>query len=174
MSLNYPQSNIRKLHSPLLDGGKNTDNNNTNIKGKKTYYNPNEDSKNNQGIDETLDTTLFNQNKNTQLPLENKRINDKLIDSLETSLKIANIFIIGTGGILSLLELINIVRNLYSGNYNFGNSLLVFIVAFILTMVSSILCQGFIHLIKATKYIYLNLENQRVHIEKLASFCKTN
>ena len=176
MNQNYSQSNLRKLHSPLLEGSKDlNDNEKRNSKIKKTYYNPKEDQNNNNqaSIDETLDKTLFNQPKLPLLTSDSTRINDKLIDSIETTLKIANVFIIGTGGIFTFLELINILRSVYYGDLSFNNGYVVFIVSFILTVLASVLCQGFIHLIKTTKYIYLNLENQKFQIEKLLDLCKS-
>ena len=161
-----PQPNPRKLHSPLLDGNKKENN----LKGKRTYYNPFEENKISNTVDETLDKNLFGnsgkgggkEKKEVLLfPKEINSINQKFIDSLEVSLKVANIFICATGGILSILELTNIIRTISSGSFNFESSLLVFIVAFIGTILSSVVCHGFIHLIKTTKYIYLNIENRR-------------
>ena len=160
MNLPQPQPNPRKLHSPLLDGNKKENI----LKGKRTYYNPNEENKISNIFDETLDNNLFNnkeKKENLFLSEGTNLINQKFIDSLEVSLKIANIFICATGGILSILELTNIIRTISSGSFNFENSLLVFTVAFIGTILSSVVCHGFIHLIKTTKYIYLNIENLR-------------
>ncbi len=174
MSTNQNYSNFRKLHSPLLEGAKDPSENEkrNSSKIKKTYYNPNEDSHNQANIDETLDKTLFNQSKIPLLTSDSTKINDRLIDSIETTLKVANIFIIGIGGIFTLLELVTILRSVYYGDLSFNNGHITFVVSFILTVLASILCQGFIHLIKTTKYIYLNLENQKFQLEKLLNLYK--
>lgn len=169
MSLNSPQQNPKRLHSPLLDGKFNKIADKNNVKGKRTYYNPLEENKLPNIIDETLDTTLFNNPKKEKpvLTSEFNLINQGLIDSLESSFKIANIFICASGGILSILEFINIIRTLNSGSFSFGNSLIVFGVAFIGTILASVICYSFIHLIRTIKYIYLNTEIQKIKIDKL-------
>ena len=169
MNLNYSQQNPKKLHSPLLDG-KIQNINEPNIKGKRTYYNPNEENNRNKTINETIESTLFKNDQKPVLFSEDKKINYKFIDSLELFLKIANIFIWASGGILSLLEFINVSRVIYDGTYEFGNSIIVFTTAFIGTIVSSVICIGFAHLIKTTKYLYLNLENQNEKIETLMGY----
>lgn len=175
MSANYHQLNPNRLHSPLLDPLKKEKNKEiSNIRGKKVYYNPNEENQPADPIDETLDNTLFTDNKNTNntekiKPYENNLINNKSIDLLELLFKIACIFILATGGMLSLLEFINVVRTLYSGSLDFGNSLIVFVLAFIGTILANLICIGFIHLIRTTRYLYLNCENQKNLFEKLLS-----
>ena len=169
MSTNYYQLNPKKLRSPLLDGLQNSNKQNqNNNKGKKTYFNLREESKSQDPIDETLDSTLFN-NKPEKLIMINEPdpINHNHIDSLITSLKVACILISAMGGILSLLELINVVRIIYSGNFNFGSSLMVFVVSFIGTILANVICLGFINLVKTIKYLYLNSENQNKKIDKL-------
>ena len=169
MSVNFYQNDPRRLRSPLLgfpakiddaeeDSNSNSNNKNNNkSKNKKTYYNSNEE------VEKTLDTTLFN---NTEKKLEKitvqsniEKVNIKQIDILITTFKAISIFILATGSMLSLLEFINVIRTLYAGSLNFGNSLIVFTTAFIGTLLANAICLGFIHLIKITKYLYLNCEN---------------
>ena len=171
MSTNYYQSNPKRLRSPLLDGIQNSNKQTQNSnKGKKIYFNLKEEGKSQDSIDETLDSTLFN-NKPEKLLICNINdpdpINHNHIDSLITSLKVACILISAMGGILSLLELINVVRIIYSGNFNFGNSLTVFVVSFIGTILANVICLGFINLVRTIKYLYLNSENQNKKIDKL-------
>lgn len=155
MSTNYDRQRQQKLHSPLL-------------KGKRTYFNPSLENKpSDNNIDETLDKTLFN---HKELPItlrENNTVNFGLINLLETLIKIAGVLILASGGIFSLLEFTNIARSLYLGNYDIRTSLITFVAAFIGTVVSSIICISFSHLIKTTKQLYLHSENQSRKIEKL-------
>ena len=168
MSINYHEPKPQRLHSPLLDGA--NKNNNNKLKGKRTYFNPLFEKKNNEEINQTLDQTLFNKkDKLSGLSDENNIINQSAIDRLETSFKIASIFIIASGGIVSLLEFINIIRIAYGGSYDFGNSIIIFTIAFIGTILANVICIGFSHLIKTTKYVYLNIENQKEKIDKLTS-----
>ena len=166
MNLNYSQQNPKRLHSPLLDGNNKIQDIND-LKGKRTYYNPSEENNKNKIIDETLENTLFKSNAKPILIPESKNTNYRFIDSLELFSKVANIFIVASGGILSLLEFVNIAKVIYDGTYNFGNSIIVFTIAFIGTILSSVVCMGFAHLIKTTKYIYLNSEIQNKKIEAL-------
>lgn len=166
MSANLPRQSHVKLHSPLLNRVNKILDENSN-KGKRTYYNPKEDHIQNNNIDSTLDSVLFNNKENLILFSGQNSINCNSIDILETCFKIASIFILATGGILSLLEFINIARTLYMGSFDFGNSHIVFAASLITTIIANIICLGFIHLIKTTKYLYLNLENQNSKIEKL-------
>lgn len=168
MSTYFPShKSTQRLNSPLLNIAYNNriekSNENTN-KGKRTYYNPQEENKQPESIEKTLDTIIFNNKEKLLMSGEVNLINQKLIDSLETSFKLAGIFILAIGGILSLLEFINIVRTLYYGSFDFGNSLIIFACAFIGTILANIICNGFIHLIKTTKYIYLFIENQKAKI----------
>ena len=87
-------------------------------------------------------------------------INIRAIDTLDLIVKIAFVLILATGGMLSLLEFINIVRTICNRSYEFGNSLTVFTIAFIATIVGNVFCLGFSHLIKITKHIYLNIEKE--------------
>lgn len=178
MSINYYKQNLPKLHSPLLDGksfpspspdqNQNKENKPT---SKKTYYSPNEDNK--DSTSEILNNTLFSKNdKNIpqkDLSLINDLINKNSITMLENIIKIASILIISTGGLFCILEFINILRTLISGSYHLGNSLTVLVAAIIGTVLANIICLGFSHLVKATKYIYLVCENQNTKIEKLTS-----
>ncbi|MBI2996562.1 MAG: hypothetical protein HYY52_07675 [Candidatus Melainabacteria bacterium] len=150
MSLNYSNTNPKRLHSPLLEGKFNQKKQNEN-KGKRTYYSPS----NEESIDHTLDSTLFPLKEKFNLSTEKNFINHEAINSLETLFKIASVLILATGLILSILELINIIRSVSAGNFNCTNSILVFFVVFIGTLLANIMCLGFIHLIKTTKYIYL-------------------
>ena len=140
MSINYFPPKPQRLHSPLLDGKK------------KDLH-----------IDDTLDSTLFIKKRLTNpKPLEeNNTIDQKSIDTLETSFKIVAIFILAMGGILSILELISIIKILSSGSFDFGNSILVFLFSFFSTILATVICLGFSHLVKMTRYIYTNLETQK-------------
>lgn len=152
MSVNFYQSAPRRLRSPLLgfpakiDDAEQTNNNKN--KGKKTYYNSKEE--NNYKNEEIEKITVQN---------EPEKINIKQIDILITTFKASSIFILATGSILSLLEFINVIRTFYAGSLNFGNSLIVFTVAFIGTILANAICLGFIHLIMIIKYLYLSCEN---------------
>ena len=166
MSANYQQSNPNRLRSPLLDGLKTSNNNQ--IKGKKTYYNLKEENKQAKIIDEKLDLTLVTKTISKPLPSEGSKNKDyQFINLLETAFTIACILIGAIGGILSLIEFIIIIKTLYSGSFNFGNSLMVFTAAFIGTILATVICIGFTHLIKTTKFVYSNFENQKRNIEIL-------
>ena len=170
MSINYFHNNPPKLHSPLLEGLQNKRGNQKTNEIKKTYYNPNEENKPNESIDHTLDSTLFTSKNKTNTIIENDSINQNSIATLLAIIKICSIFIIATGGMLSLLELINIIRTIYSGSYSFGNSLIVFTSAFIGTVLATLACHGFLHLAKTIKYVYLNTEEQKTKIDRLLNF----
>lgn len=165
MSINYYREKQPKLHSPLLDGK--LANQEKQIKGKRTYFNPSLENKSQDNIDETLDKTLFNKKQLQDFPGERNTINIGVINSLETLIKIAGVLVLTSGGIFSLLEFIIIARTIYLGNYDISTSLITFTAAFIATITSSIICFGFSHLIKTTKHLYLNLESQTRKIEKL-------
>ena len=169
MSINYFPNKPQKLHSPLLEGPRGQDiKQDKKITGKRTYYNPNEENKRNENTDETLDKTLFTKMKSSfKVDHDECPVNMKLISSLEATLKAANILILSTGGILAILELINIIRTVYSGSYEFGNSLISFVIAFIGIIIASVICLGFLHLVKTTKLTYLHYENQESKIDKL-------
>lgn len=166
MSANLPRQNYTRLNSPLLNRVNRALDESSKI-SKRTYYNPNEERNQSNNIDSTLDSVLFNNKENLILFSGQNSINCSSIDFLETCFKIASIFILATGGILSLLEFINIARTIYMGSFDFGNSHIVFAASLITTIIANIICLGFIHLIKTTKYLYLNLENQNSKIEKL-------
>lgn len=162
------ESNPKRLHSPLLDGPTSKENK---TKGKRTYYNPNEEQNKIESIDYTLDTAIFN-NKTEKPFLENKsKINKKLIGTLEFFLKATIVFICSIGGIVSTIEITNIIRTIYEGSYNFGNSIFTFFIAFSLTFLISMVCLGFLNLIKAIKHIYLNIELLNSKTEKILDFC---
>ncbi|GEM_PF-3013830 len=168
MSMNYPQPNPKKLRSPLLDG----------IKPKKIYFSMKDEVKGDKSdwISETLDNTIFSK----QTARENKSKKNKIIDHeqinfLETAFNIASILICSVGGIVSLLELTNVITTIQSGsNNNVGSSLISFTIVFICTIAANILCIGFIHLIRITRYLYSNFNDQRQMIEKLSEVYKLN
>lgn len=118
-------------------------------------------------FDGLLNDTIFTKPKILETKKEKDTISHSQINSLETSFKIASILICSTGGIISLLELINIITTIQSGNSDIGNSLIGFTIAFICTIVANIVCIGFIHLIRVTRYLYSNFDSQKVMIEKL-------
>lgn len=177
MSTNYYQQNPKRLRSPLLDGLSDKVNEARVSKIKKTYFNLKEEKKINDPIDEALDKTLFSNLETLPLPKETKKketINHSHILSLELSFKIASILIWATGGILSLLELINVIRVISVGSLNFGNSLVVFTVGLIGTVLASVICQGFIHLVRVTRYLYLSSEEQKLKLNNLLSSLNSN
>lgn len=147
MSISYYPQEPHKLRSPLLEGTHK-------IKGKKIIFNPREES----NIDDTLDNTLFKQKPSIikEAPVIKKKeiINVNSINSLETMFKIASAFITAVGGTFCLLELINIIRTFQSGSFDFGNSILFLTIAIICTTCANVMCIGFIHLVKTTKFIY--------------------
>ena len=163
MSANPYQPNLKKLRSPILDPICNPEK----PKGKKTYYSPNEEKLNEQKVDETLDKVLFCKPEAQMISAKIETVNINSITSLETIFKIGSILILATGGMLTILEFIIIVRTLIGGSFDFGNSLIVFTAALIGTILSNLICLGFIHLIKTTKYIYINNESQKSAINKL-------
>lgn len=163
MSTNPYQSNLKKLRSPILDPICSPEK----PKGKKTYYNPQEEKPSEQKIDETIDNVLFCKPAPQAASVKKEIINSSSITSLETIFKIGSILILATGGMLTLLEFIIIARTLITGSFDFGNSIIVFTAALIGTILSNLICLGFIHLIKTTKYIYINNENQRLAINKI-------
>ena len=166
--MNYPQPNPKKLKSPLLDG----------IKPKKIYFSMKDEVNVDKSdwISETLDNTIFSK----QPARENKSEKNKIIDHgqinfLETAFNIASILICSVGGIVSLLELTNVITTIQSGsNNNIGNSLISFTIVFICTITANILCIGFIHLIRITRYLYSNFNDQKQMIEKLSEVYKLN
>lgn len=174
MSTNLSRQNQFNLHSPLLGNSPGRNNpTQENKKGKRTYYNPNEDNKS-ESVDSALDSIFSNNKEKLKITGEKDLINQKFIDFLEVCIKVAGVFILATGGILSLLELINIGRTIYIGSMDFGNSIITFTAAFIGTIVANVVCLGFIHLIKTTKYLYLSLESQKLNVEKLLFLLSRN
>ena len=146
MSINYYPQEPHKLRSPLLEGIQKP-------KGKKVIFNPKEES----NIDDTLDNTLFKKKPVVikEAPIKKKEMIDmNSINSLETIFKIASAFITAVGGTFCLLELINIIRTFQSGSFSFGNSILFLTIAVICTICANVICIGFIHLVKTTKFIY--------------------
>lgn len=162
MSINYYPQNPPKLRSPLLDN---------------VLKNKLEKKENKETVDDTLDQTLFNKKSQSKKLKEIKPeiINQSFIvktgkiTSLETVFKIASAFITSVGGTFCLLELINIVRIIQSGSFSFGNSILFFVVALMCTIVANVICAGFIHLVKAIKYIYLSVERQNKIINNITT-----
>lgn len=150
MQAKYYTQKPLKLHSPLLD-----------VKPHKI-----------ETTDETLDKTLFNkQSKKGTLfiPQEKNLIDEKMIVSLETMTKIACTIIVSTGGIFSLLELVNIVQTIQKGSYEIMSDLALCVTSLIGTLIAYIICTGFIHLIKTTRYLYINIEEQNKKIDKLTN-----
>ena len=147
MSINYYPQEPHKLRSPLLEGTQKP-------KGKKIIFNLREEP----NIDDTLDNTLFKKKSSVvkEAPIIKKKelININSINSLETIFKIASAFITAVGGTFCLLELINIIRSFQSGSFDFGNSILFVTIAIICTICANVICIGFIHLVKTTKFIY--------------------
>ena len=146
MSINYYPQEPHKLRSPLLEGLQKP-------KGKKIIFNPKEES----NIDDTLDNDLFKKKPvviKEILIKKKETIDMNSINSLETIFKIASAFITAVGGTFCLLELINIIRTFQSGSFSFGNSILFLTVAIICTICANVICIGFIHLVKTTKFIY--------------------
>ena len=147
MSINYYPQEPHKLRSPLLEGAQKP-------KGKKTVFNPHEES----NVDDTLDNTLFKKRpsivKETPIVKKKEAVDINSINSLETAFKIAAAFITAVGGTFCLLELINIIRIFQSGSFSFGNSILFLTIAIICTICANVICIGFIHLVKTTRFIY--------------------
>ena len=178
MSQNYPNHNPKRLHSPLLDGYIKTENLKTSLKDKKQVY------KNTNGnrtlheqntpneLDETIETTLFNKNQKKELPnsLLKEVIDEKYIDSLDTSFKVAGIFIVAMGSILGLLQLIMIGTSIYNGNYILGNSLLVFAAVIIGTTLANTITMGFSHMLKMTRYVYSDLQEQKTKMNDILEY----
>lgn len=180
MNPNYQNQNAKRLHSPLLDGYLKTENLKTSLKDKKqqVYKTINgnripQGNTNESDIDNTLESTLFNQNNNQkELPKSSSKneINERYIDSLDTSFKVAGIFIVALGSVLGLLQLIMIATSLYNGNYILGNSLLVFAAVAIGTALANTITMGFSHMIKMTKHIYSDLEEQKSKMNDILEY----
>ena len=179
MSQNYPSQNPKRLHSPLLDGYLKTEDLKTSLKNNKQQYktiNNNRiatEQNTQNGLDETIETTLFN-NKNQKTELLNNlskdTIDEKYIDSLDTSFKVSGIFIVAMGSILGLLQLIMIGNRIYNGNYVLGNGLLVFAAVVISTLLANTICLGFSHMIKMTRYIYSDLQEQKTKMDDILEY----
>lgn len=176
MSQNYPQQTPRKLHSPLLDGYYRTENFKTTLKGKKSFPQNNENNNNLQPqevLDETIDKTLFNKvdkNKNSQPLPSSSKTNENSIEALEICFKVAGVFICALGGILGFLQLLNIGTSIYNGSYIASNTWLVFGATAIGTILANVICFGFCHLVKITKFTYLNLEEQRSKLNEILEY----
>ena len=174
--MNYPLPNPKKLRSPLLDG-MNSNLNKSKQKPKKIYFNVKEEIKPEKSdwVSETLDNSIFLKKTVSEIKSEkSKNINQEQINFLETMFCIASILICSVGGIVSLLELINVITTLQSCRTNIGSSLISFAVVFICTITANILCIGFIHLIKTTRYLYSNFSEQKEIIQKLSDIYKLN
>ncbi|OGI19425.1 MAG: hypothetical protein A3B68_03770 [Candidatus Melainabacteria bacterium RIFCSPHIGHO2_02_FULL_34_12] len=150
----------KRLHSPLLEGN--------------SKYNTNKKNPNNYSPD--LKTDLKNERNNIKILFENNhsietksneviKINE--ITLLENIIKGSLVFILGTGGLLSLLEAAMIIRSIINRDFEFGNSLFNFLIAFLGTILSMIVCTCFLNLIKFIKFNYLNTEKQNIKIEEL-------
>ena len=136
MNLNYSQQGNKRLYSPLLDG-----------KIKK----PN------------IEKPDFK--KTPSIKPNNSNININLINFTESMFNIGSVFILSTGGLISILELVSIVRIIYSGSNNYSINLICFAAAFIGTIISMMICLGIVHIIKTIKFIYLNLDEQNLKID---------
>lgn len=162
----FPQKTLR-LHSPLLDGI--CKNKTKEKKGKVTYFDPNTEGS--KSIDETLDSTIYtntNSKINNLTNLTNKGLlNLNKVNNLEITFKIASTFITAIGGTFCLLQLIEIIRIIQNGSLSFGNNLLLLVVALIITITANVICAGFAHLVKTTKYIFVNLESNNAKLNKL-------
>ncbi len=152
MNLNYNQEDNKRLHSPLLDGK--IKKNNSNI--------PNQNIQ--PAHDKSLSTLHIEKKKSTSIK-SSSTINLNLISFTESIFNIASIFILATGGLVSVLELVSIVRIIYSGSNNYSINLICFAIAFIGTIIAMMLCLGIVQIIKTIKIIYLNLDEQNSKID---------
>ena len=135
MNLNYSQQDNKRLYSPLLDG-----------KIKKT----------------NVEKPDF---KKTLPIKQNDNINLNLINFTESMFNIGSVFILSTGGLISVLELVSIIRIIYHGSNNYSINLICFATAFIGTIISMMICLGIVQTIKAIKLIYLNLDEQNSKLD---------
>lgn len=174
MSQNYPQQNPKKLHSPLLDGYYKTENYKTNLKDKKRLISrvgADQESSEDQILEETIDKTLFTKNNNqTTNFFEEDNINLTYINGVETCFKVFGVFIAAMGGILSVLQAVSLGTDIYNRDYVFGNSSLIFGATVIGSIVGVIVCLGFSHLVRSTKYIYLSLEEQKAKMNEILEY----
>ena len=164
MSTNPYSQNTKNLRSPLLNPPSQNDKpvSQNNSKSKKLYFNINEESSINNV------KSINNIASKITQPIEIvDKVNYKAINFLEVSFKVLAILIGSIGGLLALLELINVIQLIRIGSHEISNSLIVFTIAFIGTSVSLILSLSFIHLIKITKHLYSSFKFQNKKIEKL-------
>ena len=145
MNLNYNQQDNQKLHSPLLDG-----------KTKRI----NSTDKNLS----PLSTINPEKRKSTSIK-SSANINLNLIGFTESIFNIASVFILATGGLVSILELVSIIRLIHSGSNNYSIHLICFALAFTGTIIAMMICLGIVQIIKAIKIIYLNLDEQNSKID---------
>lgn len=161
MNRNYSQKQVYKLHSPLLEGG--------NHSTEPLLPNENREAKN-ESADETLDKLIYTRStkkENKKSLSSNISINETMIETLETLLKVGGILIVAVGGIFCTLELSNIVKLVQAKNYNFANELMLFSLVFIFTLTANAICLGFSHLVKMSKYIFLTSEAQNAKMDKI-------
>ncbi len=144
MNLNYYQQNPKRLYSPLLDGNKENRESNNNLPEERSHKTQNPESKT------TKQPVSVNNRKNISI---------QRITFLESVFKLGSIFILSVGGLISILELVNVIRIIYSGSENISYSLISLGIASVGTTLSMIICLSIIHLVKSIKYIYLNLED---------------
>lgn len=172
MSIDFQQANQNKLRSPLLGTSQNT---NKNYANNDYVSNITEDFQKNRIIEETLNRAIFKQSKNnTSLNTNNskKNINEKWFYHLDLLFKICLVFITAIGGLLSLLELFNLISNINSNYQTLINNLVYFACAFIGTILANLICVCYIHLIKTTNYIYLDSLEKNSKLDELFSFIK--
>jgi len=144
MNLNYYQQNPKRLYSPLLDGNKEKREPDNNLPEERNHRSQNPESKT------TKQPVSVNNRKNISI---------QRITFLESVFKLGSIFILSVGGLISILELVNVIRIIYSGSENISYSLISLGIASVGTTLSMIICLSIIHLVKSIKYIYLNLED---------------
>ena len=145
MNLNYYQQNPRKLHSPLLDGNSQQNllkESDRNLEIKKNSF---------------KEKNIIN---NALSVKSEDNININLISFIENLFTIGNIFVFSIGGLISVLELVNLISIIYSGNNNYVTSLMCFGLAFIGTIISMMICLSIVQIIRAIKYVYLNIDDQ--------------
>lgn len=164
MSTGYHYNRPHKLHSPLLDGIKHSAKN-----SKELYL----DKINDQTLEDTLDKTLFNEKEGNLKKLVNK-INLDSISALENILKVSGFSIAIVGGLFCLLQLISVIEIYRSGSFDFSRDLMVFSISFIFTVTANAICIGFTHLIKATKYVYQNLDYQNNQLDEILNRLSKN
>ncbi len=180
MSQNFQnqQPNSRRLHSPLLDGYLKTENLKSSLKDKNIVY-KNSSNKvlnnkpQNQAKQIIADETIEQVFTQKQMPLESissELINQNSIDSLDNAFKMAGIFIVAMGSILSLLQLMIIGNSFYNGNYALGSSILILCAVIFGTVLANSLCMGFSHMIKMTRFIYTDMTSQKAKLDEIIQY----